>query len=124
MKRKTGKIFLQKTKDTEVLHQHGVNPVFIYRCEKLRQHPGQLIFLEKRIHREVQLSSVKMTIIDSVEKITGLRILRKCARAEHTSARVNSICARVDSRAYALHASARSQKFNPAAIFSAPGRAS
>ena len=112
MQRKIRKDLPQKTKDTEVLHEHCVHAMLIDRCKKLRQRLFQLMLLQQRVHCQVQLCAVKMTIIDRLKQLLCLRIFRKCACSEHAAASIDCIRSRIYRRADGVHASAWCQKFN------------
>ena len=103
----------QKTKDTEVLHEHGIHPVFIDRCKVLRQQVGQFIFLQKRIHRKIQLYAVEMAVINGFQQIFRIRVLRIRAGSKEPAARIDCVRAGMNRAADSFQAPPGSQKLDP-----------
>ena len=116
MERKVRECMLQKTKDTEVLHKHGIHAMLIDRCKVLRQLRYQLLFLQKRIHGQIEPDSSKMAIIDCLKQFLRVRIPGVCTCAEHPSARIDRIRSGIHRCPDPLHASARRKKLNPVPI--------
>ena len=98
-------------KNAEVLHEHGIHTMFADRRQVFIKLFLQFLFLKKSVDCQVQFCSVQMTVIDRLQEIILLRVLRISTRAKSPAACIDRIRPGIYRGPDPLHTAARGKNF-------------
>ena len=107
--RKPWKIILNKSKHTEILDNHRVQPCLIVRRQIIKKIPLHLPVLHECIHCQVQLLPTAVGMADCLDQFFLSKILCICPRPETAPSGIDCVRAGVQSRIKALQGTGRCQ---------------
>ena len=102
MQRQVRKCAGKKRQHAEILHQHGVKPPLHIR----RQVGRELLYfivLKKRVDGHIDLYAPKMRVVDRIEEVVLIGIVRVGARPEFCASDIDGVRPGGDDRFQALY---------------------